>query len=298
MDTPARTRLSAMMGTYGKTRPLKDGTLQSPLLELAFAPVDTAQKAFKDVVRREQYDVSELAIITYLQAFEAGKPYLLLPFVMNGNFHHGSVWCRDDATFGPTDLAGKRVAMRAYTQTTPTWVRGLLADEYGMRLEEVRWLSQEGAHVEGYDEPPWVSRLDPGTDLETLLRTGEVDAIIAGGGLSKEPGIRPLLDAPADAAARWYARTGIVPINHVVTIRQSVADGRPDLVRELYGLLLESRTRDTAYVPAQQPDLQPTGFEALAPALTLAVRYAYEQRLIKRMFSLGELYGSVRGALA
>lgn len=297
MTTAQTLSIPTMMGTYPKTRPLKDHTLASPLVHLDFADVETAQKAFKDVVRHEKYDVAELAIITFLQGFEAGKPYVMLPFVMNGGFHHKSIVVRDDATFTASELAGRKVAMRAYTQTTPTWVRGILTDDYGVRLPDVQWLSQEGAHVANYEEPQWVSRLESTMSLEAMLRAGHVDAIIAGGGLSGEPGIRPLIPSPAEAAAAWNARTHAVPINHVVTVKRSLAQAHPEAVREVYRLLREARELAQQDKPQGAIDLQPAGFENLAPGVELAVRYAYEQRLIRRRYSPEELYGPVLGIL-
>ncbi|NKF24146.1 phosphate ABC transporter substrate-binding protein [Solimonas marina] len=298
MEKIETARLSAMMGSYPKTAPLKDATLTSPLLRLDFAPIEVAQKGFKDVVRGVKFDVAELAIITFLQAFEAGKPYRLLPFVMNGGFHHKSIVCRSDDSLAPSQLAGKRVAMRAYTQTTPTWVRGILCDDYGVSLPDVRWLNQEGAHVEGYEEPQWVTRIESQLSLEQMLRAGEVDAIIAGGGLSGGPGIRPLIDNPREAALEWHRRTGVVPINHVVTIRAEIAEQRPDLVREVYRLLIDARKASGQMAPGDGPDLQPFGFEPMRASLEMAVRYAHEQKLISRRYALDELYGSVAAALA
>src|SRR5690606_29394722 len=133
--------------------------IASDRVALDIAPVDTAQKAFKDVVRNHRFDVAELAIVTYLLAHDAGHRYCLLPFVMNGNFHHKSIYTRADEVFGPTELEGKRVAMRSYSQTTPTWVRGILCDEYGLNLSEVEWYSQQGAHVAEYRDPAWVRHL-------------------------------------------------------------------------------------------------------------------------------------------
>lgn len=293
MTTVQTLSIRTMLGTYPKTQPLKDGTLASPFVHLDFAAVDTAQKAFKDVVRHEKYDVAELAIITFLQAFEAGKPYVMLPFVMNGGFHHKSIVVRDDATFTARELAGRKVAMRAYTQTTPTWVRGILTDDYGVRLPDVQWLSQEGAHVADYVEPEWVSRFESALSLEAMLRAGEVDAIIAGGGLSSEPGIRPLIPAPAEAAAAWQARTHAVPVNHVVTVKRSLAQAYPEAVREVYRLLCEAKEQAQQGKPQAVVDLQPVGFDKLGPAIELAVRYAFEQRLIMRRYAPEELYGPV-----
>lgn len=295
--TGGQTMLSAMMGTYPKTALLKDATVASPLLRLEFADVDTAQKAFKDVVRRDKYDVAELAIVTFLQAFDAGKGYVLLPYAMNGHFHHKSIVVRDDSALGPQGLAGKKVAMRAYSQTTPTWVRGILTDDFGVRLPDVHWLSQEEAHVEGYHEPDWVARMQSDRSLERMLRDGDVDAIIAGGGLSGEPGLRTLIADPKAAARDWHQRTGAVAINHVVTIRREIAESKPALVRELYRMLLAANEATAGRVHAEGPDLQPSGFDKLGPSLETIIRYAHEQKLISRRFAVEELYGGVLRAL-
>lgn len=296
MNDAQPTVLTTMMGTYPKTAPLKEGAIAAPELRLDFAPVDTAQKAFKDVVREEKYEVAELAIITFLQAFDAGKPYRLLPFAINGHFHHKSLLRRASSALRVEELAGKRVAMRAYSQTTPTWVRGILADEYGIALDSVRWLSQEGAHVANYEEPPWVTRLDSKLGLEELLLAGEVDAIIAGGVIANPDDVVPVIPDAQAAALAWNARTGVVPINHIVTIREEIAAQRPDLVRALYDLL--NRARAQAEPGAKLgPDLQPVGFDALRPSLETALRFAHEQRLITKNRSVDELYGSVAKAL-
>jgi 4,5-dihydroxyphthalate decarboxylase len=287
------TTLKAMLGTYPKTTPLKDGTVSSPLLNLDFADVDTAQKAFKDVVRALKFDVAELAIVTFLQAYEAGKPYLLLPFVMNGGFHHKSILCKDDADLLPQELGGKTIAMRSYAQTTPAWVRGILSDEYGLDLASVRWLSQEAAHVAEYRDPAFVTQVDSALSLEAMLRAGQVDAIIAGGGLSGDPGIRPLISEPKGAAAEWYRRTHVVPINHVIVIRKEIVESRSDLVREVFRMLCEGRAAAGDAPSVSGPDLQPAGFEKLRPALEMVIRFAFDQKLIRKAYSVDELYGDV-----
>lgn len=290
-------RLSTMMGTYKKTAPLKAGELASPLVQLDFADVETAQKAFKRVVRKQEFDLAELAIITFLQAFDHGKPFVLLPFVMNGNFHHKSILCRTDARFSAKELAGRKVAMRSYPQTTPTWVRGILSDEYGVDLRAVQWLSQEEAHVEEARDPPWVTRLNASLGLEEMLIAGEVDAIIAGGALSGDPRIRTLIPDPAEAAREWNRRTGAIPINHMVVVRKEIADSRPEVVREVVRLLIEAR-RVSGDLPADGAiDLQPAGFDSTRQALEMAIRYAHDQGLIGRRFAPEELYGNVLDAL-
>lgn len=289
-------RLRAMMGTYPKTEPLKNGQLKSYAFDLAFSEIAVAQKGFKSVVRDLQYDIAELAVVTFLQGFAAGKPYLLLPFVMNGGFHHKSILCRAADDLRPDTLPGCRIGMRSYSQTTPTWVRGILSDEYGLGLDAVAWLSQEGAHVAEYQDPPWVRRVGSADTLEALLGDGEVDAIIAGGQLSGATEIRRLLPSPAEAAEAWYQRHKVVPINHMVVVRKELVQARPDVVKEIFGLLRTARNSAHTFT-VNGIDLQPIGFEEVAPALEMIIRFSCEQGLIPHRYPIKSLFGDVLEAI-
>jgi 4,5-dihydroxyphthalate decarboxylase len=241
--------------------------------------------------------VAELAIVTYLLAVDAGHRYLLLPFVMNGNFHHKSIYARADDVFAPGALKGKRVAMRSYSQTTPTWVRGILHDEYGIGAQDVQWWSQQGAHVAEYKDPAWVHSLDKELSLEQALLDGQVDAIIAGGAIENKDKLRHIIDAPLDAAKAWSVRTGVVPINHIVAVKRSVVEQHPEAVAEVYRMLVDSRRAANEIPAAGQRDLQPFGFEALDLSLRKVIDYAYDQQMIRKRYTPEELYGDVRHIL-
>jgi len=292
-----KTTLSVMLGSYPKTAALKNAQIASERVALEIAPVDTAQKAFKDVVRGHRFDVAELAIVTYLLAVDAGHRYLLLPFVMNGNFHHKSIYARADDAFGPDQLKGKRVAMRSFSQTTPTWVRGILCDEYGLQMSDVQWWSQEGAHVAEYQDPPWVQALDKATGLEQALLSGQVDAIIVGGALEHRDRLRHVIEQPLAAAQAWSARSGVIPINHMVAVKAELVERHPEAVAEVYRMLVESRRAAGETPAAGERDLQPFGFDALEPSLRKVIDYAFDQQMIRRRFTTDELYGAVRRIL-
>lgn len=286
-----------MMGSYPKTAPLKRGDVSSPLVTLDFVDVDVAQQGFKDVVRTARYDVAELALMTFLLAYDAGKPYVLLPFVMNGGFHHGSILCRADSDLQPHDLPGRRVGMRSYSQTTPTWVRGILSDEYGVPVQDLRCVTQEGAHVAEYRDPEWVTRAETGVRLVDMVASGAVDAIIAGSGVSDDPRVRTLLPDPRQAALEWHARTNVVPVNHMVVIRRELAESDGEVVREVFRMLCESRSAAGDESTAGTPELRPVGFDAVHDALEMGIRFAFEQQLVTRKYLVDELYADVRTAL-
>ncbi|HEU0290307.1 MAG TPA: hypothetical protein VFR39_06115, partial [Burkholderiales bacterium] len=81
-------RLKTLLGDHPTTLALKRGEVASPRVVLDIADVPQAFVAFKRVVRDLEFDVAELAIVTYLMAKAHGKPYVLLPVVVLSRFQH------------------------------------------------------------------------------------------------------------------------------------------------------------------------------------------------------------------
>src|SRR5215207_8430760 len=183
--------LRTVLGTYPHTAPLKRGEIASPAITLEFADIKPTHKAFKPMVRELAFDVCEMAIVTYLQARAHGKPLSLLPAVMLGRFqHHCLVHNAERELLRPEQLAGRRVGVRAYSQTTGVWLRGILRQDYGLDLDRVQWVTFEDAHVAEYRDPPGVERGAADKDLTTMLLSGELDAAIYGAELPDHPRIK------------------------------------------------------------------------------------------------------------
>jgi len=288
--------LHALLGDYPGTRALKQGAVRSPLLTFNFADVALAQTAFKRVVRGLEFDVAELALMTFLMAKARDKPLILLPAVVSARFQHPYlVYNAARGPLTPGDLAGRRVGIRSYSVTTAAWIRGILANDYGVDLDRVRWVSFEDAHVAEYREPPSVERAPAGKDAVTMLLAGELDAIVAGSPVPADPALKCVFADPAAAAADWHRRNGAIQINHMVVIRQSLSQSDPGAVREVYRLLLESKR--AAGLPAGAVDLNPFGVENNRRNLEVAIEYACQQRLIPRRFAVDELFDDVTRAL-
>ena len=168
---------------------LKSGAVSSPLVNFEFAGTKVANEGFKPMVREGKFQAGELAIVTYLQAKAYGKPLALLPATMVGRFqHHMLVTSSVRGPVEPKDLEGQKVAVRAYSQTTGVWVRGLLQHEYGVDLNKVTWLCRDDSHVAEAPDPANVERLAPGAkSLENLVLDGDVIAGILGNELPKDP---------------------------------------------------------------------------------------------------------------
>jgi 4,5-dihydroxyphthalate decarboxylase len=151
--------LKTLLGEHAVTRAFRSGEVSSPELAFELADVKTAHTAFKRVVRDLEFDLAELAIVTFLLAKAHGKPLRLLPAVVLARFQHGHlVHNVERPVRNPKDLEGKRVGKRSYSVTTATWVRGILADDYGVDLGKVHWVTFEDGHVAEYREPAGVER--------------------------------------------------------------------------------------------------------------------------------------------
>ena len=149
-----------------------------------FVEVDPVTRAFRRMVRALEFDLCEIALTTHAQARAYGKPITALPVVLLRGLHHGALICRRDSPLrGPADLAGKRIGVRAWSQTTGVWVRGILQDEYGVAPDSMTWVTEEDAHVQEFDDPPFVQRIAAGQDLRTMLLSGEIDAAVALAGI-------------------------------------------------------------------------------------------------------------------
>jgi 4,5-dihydroxyphthalate decarboxylase len=282
--------LHALIGDYPVTAALKSGAVRSPHVSLEFADVKPVSAGFKRTVRDLEFDVSELAIVTYLIAKAHGKPLTLLPAVLVGRFQHPLiVFNAERGPLGPRDLAGKRVGVRSYSVTTGAWIRGILADDYGIRPEQVNWVTFEEAHVAEFRDPPNVVRAAAGAKLVDMLLAGEIDAAIVGDGPPSDPRIKTLLPDPAAAARAWHAKHGAIQANHLVVVKESLARSNPQAVREIYRLLVESKRAGRLPRPGEL-DLNPFGVEANRRNLEIAIDCCYRQGLIPRLFPVGELF--------
>ena len=132
-------RLRVALGDYAHTVPLKNGQIASQSVAFDFTEVKPVYKVFGAMVREQAFDVSEMAIVTYLQARCHGKPLVLLPAVMMGRFqHHCMLYNAERGAITPSDLPGRRVGVRSFAQTTGVWLRGHLQNDYGVDIGRVQ----------------------------------------------------------------------------------------------------------------------------------------------------------------
>lgn len=267
---------------------LKEGRVASDIVSLNCCGPKGAMAGFKPMLRENAFDCGELAIITYLQAKMYNKPFVMIPFPMSGKAHHdGMGYNKELGVLKPKDIEGKKIGVRTYAQTTGLWLRGVLAHDFGVDLSKVSWVTTDVSHLAEYQDPPNCQLLPTGSNLAEMMFNGEIAAGILGKDMPKDPRVASVIPNAKEAGAEWIRREGLVPINHVFVVRKELAKERPDVVREIYRMLIESRKLAPESVTAGLP---PYGLNAMRKTLELASAWAYEQKLISRAFSADELF--------
>ena len=303
----AKLALKTAIGRYGHTLPLMDGSVASERFAFDWAEYETIVGVFRTMVRTSAYEVSEMALSTYLCARAHGKPMTAIPVFITRSFNHGDVVYNADSGIGsPRDLAGKRVGVRAYTVTPGVWARGILKHEYGLDLDAVTWVLGSDEHVAEFVEPPNVVSAPAGSDLGDMLLSGELDAAIGVGGLDPAR-IRPLIPDARNEALRFHEQTGVYPISHIVVIRNDAIEAHPWLPRELFGLFEAARDEyasrlatgaaphpgDDTIAPlrsAGAAEPLPYGIEANRVALETFIEWNVEQGIIPARVSVEEVF--------
>jgi 4,5-dihydroxyphthalate decarboxylase len=301
MSTPLVLR--SVLGKYDQVQPLKTGAVRSERVRLDFIEVEPIAGSFRRMLRDWEFDFCEMALTTLALARAFDKPVVGLPIVLHRGFHHSTLHCLQGSPLrAPADLKGKKVGVRAYSQTTGVWVRGILQSEYGLDHGAVTWVTTEDAHVAEYRDPPNGVRAASGKNLRSMLLAGEIDATI---GLAQpDPKeVRTVIPDADEAAAAWYRKTGIYPSNHTAVVKSDIAAANPWLARELYRMVLAAKEQARAAAKSVPPsaaqtrllalvgdDALPYGMKANRASIELLMRFAVEQKLIPRAYRLDELF--------
>lgn len=233
--------LRTALGNYPHTRALKQGLVSSPEVAFDFVEVEPIHKAFTPMIREQRYEISELAIVVALQALAAGKPIVLLPAVVASRLQRGCLIChRPHGEITDGAIAGKKIGVRAYTQTTGMWVRAALYEDYGLPVTAMQWVTQDQSHLGEFADPAFIQRDQTGKSLPDQLRDGDIDAAILGNDLPKDDVFAPVISEHRRKDLAWVENHGFMPINHVVVASAAAVREKRGAVAAAYRLLRES----------------------------------------------------------
>ncbi len=308
--------LKTVTRTQGNNQALKDGSVRPVGCELAFEDVPVLIDGFRRMVRGLEFDLSEMALTTYVCARAHGKRFTALPIFLVRAFHHGAIHINTDAGIAhPKDLEGRRVGVnRGYTVTTGLWARSVLQHQYGVDLKKITWVLSGDEHVAEYRPPANVVPIEPGRKMAEMVASGELAGAI---GIEIDaPNVKPLIADAAEAGFAALRDHGHYPINHLMVVKDELLAAHPEIGPAIFEAFAESKRRYVERLRAGAIE-KPTAVDAmharvmaltgadplpygLAPnrrMLEEAIASALEQGIIERPVRLEHLFPANTHAL-
>jgi len=310
----SKPRLTLACGSYDLLRGLIDGTTQPPGVDLNVLTMASPERHGR-MLRHVEFDVCELSLVAYLVARDQGRPFTAIPVFPHRRFRHGYMVKRTGCGIDkPADLNGKRVGLDTLQNSAGLWMRGILQDHYGVDLKSIEWWCQEEEDVP-FEPAKWmkIRRVAKGKNIDEMLVAGELE-----GALYPEtlPSIRKaspkaalLFPDPKEAEIDYYKKSGIFPIMHTVVIKNEILERSPWVAvsilqgfqaakEQCYRQMKDPRNFALVWVrelmQEQQaifgPDPWPYNLEDNRVALEAAVRYEFDQGMIKENPRIEELF--------
>ena len=316
-------KLDIAVANYAHTLAVKNGSIPIAGVQANFITVDPQIAAFRRMVRDLEFDVCELAPMTYLIAKAYGSPFTALPIFVMRRFHHGGLVVRDDAGIKtPKDLEGKKVGVRAYTVTTGVWTRGILANEFGVDNSKITWVVDDEEHVTQMPLPKNVVHAPEGKSLVKLMESGEIQAgFNARAGIGREgapkagwedkqqvapPVYNELFANASELEDQWYKRTSVYPMHGLIVVKDKLLADHPWLGKAIYDAFLEAKNQYVAglrvgrvttaddkkyagFIPLLGDPL-PYGVKDNLASINCMIEYTHQQGMTPRKFSAQEAF--------
>ena len=230
---------------YDRTEALRDGSVKVEGVDLTYVDLPVEEIFFR-MARFREFDLAELSLSSYVIGLDRDAPFVAIPAFPSRMFRHSGIYINTAAGIGgPADLPGRTVGVAEYQLTANVWIRGILAEQYGVPVESVAYRTG-GLHRPGRVEklalelPGRISLtpIGPGQTLAEMLVSGEIDALYSPRAPEPFTAGRPEVarlfrDAGAEER-RYHRATGIFPIMHVVVIRREIYERHRWLARSLF----------------------------------------------------------------
>jgi 4,5-dihydroxyphthalate decarboxylase len=319
----SKLRLTLACWDYDRTRALADGRVTPEGIDLNFLPLHVEETFFR-MLRNREFDVAEMSLSSYCVSLMRDDPaFVAIPVFPSRFFRHSCIFVSAKSGIRePKDLIGKRVGVPEYQMTAPVWIRGILADEYGVDPSSVTYFTG-GEEEPGRDEKLKlnlpdrfrVTPIGPKQTLSVMLAEGEIDALHTARTPStfySRPGdVRRLFPDFVAAEKDYFRRTGLFPIMHVVAIRRSIYEANRWIAQSLFKAFQQAQavTYDNLAVTSAMTTMLPWQVAAVEEARTelgddwwpygvarnrvvldTFLRYHHEQGLSARRLTVEELF--------
>jgi 4,5-dihydroxyphthalate decarboxylase len=319
----SKLRITLACSNYDRTHALLDGRVQPDGIDLNYLSLPVEETFFR-MLRHRDFDVAEMSLSSYVVSlFTPERPFIAIPVFPSRFFRHSCIYVNAGSGIRePGDLIGKRIGTPEYQMTAPVWIRGILADDYGVPVNSVTYYTG-GLENPGRTEklrlalPPEirVQPIEPHQTLSSMLAAGDIDALhTARMPSSFRDGsgrVTRLFEDFEHVERDYFRRTGIFPIMHTVVIRRDVLERDPWVAQSLYKAFRAAQRAtyddlsETAALKAMLPwllahleetrremgdDFWPYGFQENRATLATFLRYSYEQGLSKERLEPEQLF--------
>jgi len=329
-DTMNRLSLTFACGFYDRTVALRTGDVRPEGIDLNYLPIEAPREIFDRMVGQQEFDVSELSASEYICLTSAGKsPFVAIPVFPSRAFRHSFIYINTKSGIRtPKDLEGKRVGVALYTQTAAIYIRGHLAQQYGVDLSTIHWVQgaveQAGTHGKPHAlpllKPVDLVQSDSPHSLGDLLATGEIDALIGSRRpltLGTHPDVARLFPDFRDVEREFYLQTKIFPIMHLVAIRKDIYEKNRWVANSLYKAFVEAKNfalermhfsgAQSTMMPWHSAavdeidtifggDPWPYGIEENRPTLDAFMKMMVDQHFIPKALPIDDLFVPLPGA--
>jgi len=314
-------RLTVGCWDYDRVQALIDGRVRPNGIDVTFLNMIVEETFFR-MLRNREFDASELSMSSYVVSlFKPERPFIAIPVFPSRFFRHSCIYVNAEAGIErPADLVGRRIGTPEYQMTAPVWIRGILAEHYGVPIDSV-------TYVTGGEESPnrdeklkldlpsniRVERSGAGQTLARMLADGEIDALHTARKPSTFDGVRVkrLFPNYVEVEQAYWRDTGIFPIMHVIAIRREVYEANRWIAMNLFQAFREAQRlcyaglKETAALKGMLPwfnahveeafatmgdDFWPYGVEKNRKALATFLRYHHESGLSPRVLDVEEMF--------
>jgi 4,5-dihydroxyphthalate decarboxylase len=314
--------LSMSCERYDRVQAIFDGRVKIEGCNLNCIQL-SAEEAFHRAFNGEEFDITEISASSYMMTLARGEsPYIAIPAFVSKVFRHSAIYIRGDRGINtPQDLIGKRVGMPEYQMTACLWARGILADEYGVQPKDIKWFTggqeQAGRRERAQltvDKSVSITPIGPEKTLSAMLDAGELDAVISAripSCYKINPNVIRLFENFRDVEAKYFRKTKIFPIMHMVGIRKQLIAEHPWLAVSVFKAFIKAKEiavhelRDAGVHMVTLPwvyqevlaaeeliakDYWSYGVDSNRAAIEAMTRYSFEQGLAQRKLTSEDLF--------
>lgn len=243
--------LTWALGDNPRTRPILDETVKVDGIESVILEIRPPER-HRRMLNHLEFDVCELSLGSYLASVEQDYPFTAIPVFPYRRFRHGNCVIHNEAGITrPADLSGRRIGLRRWQNTAGMWLRGIFSEYYGFDMKSAQWYIDDEDEISvdlptGFD----VDWLSENKSVNQMLANGELDAVMYPSQPSSledpESPVELLFPNYKREQRRWYQRSGLFPLMHVIVIRDSIAEEHPWVPKSVQKVFKEANERAIA----------------------------------------------------